>query len=144
MYECCFKASIISLKFALCRHQYLYVDKLSWKMLLKLVIGWAKHMILSLLMMCPLTGIVHIVGGLILLSSVIVVSRSKSYFFSNATNALDILLDLLAYLFIYLNVKSINIYIYIYKHKSHVKEHEVLPCDALLEQFLHLTFHLTS
>ena len=74
-------------------------------MLLKLVMGWAELVILSLLMMCPLTGIVHIVGGLILLSSVIVVSRSMSYFFSSAADGPDILLDLLAFLCIYLNVK---------------------------------------
>ena len=46
MYECFFKASLISLKFALCKHQYLYVDKLSRKTLLKLVMGWAEHVIL--------------------------------------------------------------------------------------------------
>ena len=75
-------------------------------MLLKLVMGWAELVILSLLMMCPLTGIVcAYLGALYLLLSVIVVSGSISCFFSSAADGLDILSDLLAFLSIYLNVK---------------------------------------
>ena len=69
-------------------------------MLLKSVMGWAKNVILSLLMMCPLIGIVHIVGGLIFAINIIVVSGSMGCFFSSAVDGPDIMSNLfLMYLF---------------------------------------------